>query len=56
MDNTDIGDFISAISSKTSDVVGNANGKLTVEDIFYKRGVSANMAISGFALGGQNDW
>lgn len=53
MDNTDVGDFISAISSKTSDVVGNANGKLTIEDIFYQREINANMSITGFALGGQ---
>jgi len=54
MDNTNIGDFAGIFSAKSSkDMKGNANGKLVLEDIFYKPEIYGDMVVSDFTLAGQ---
>lgn len=51
LDNTDISDFTGIFTQKMKDMSGAMNGKLEVEDIFYKPKVFANLVVNEFTLG-----
>ncbi len=51
LDNTDISDFTGIFTQKMKDMSGAMNGKMVVEDIFYKPKVFANLVINEFTLG-----
>lgn len=51
LDNTDISDFTGIFTQKMKDMSGAMNGKLIVEDLFYKPKVFANLVINEFKLG-----
>lgn len=51
LDNTDISDFTGIFTQKMKDMSGAMNGKLVVEDVFYKPKVFANLVVNEFTLG-----
>lgn len=53
LDNTDIGDFAGIFTQKTKDIQGAMNGKLVLEDIFYKPTVYADVVVNEFTLGNE---
>ncbi|HLP50160.1 MAG TPA: translocation/assembly module TamB domain-containing protein, partial [Chitinophagales bacterium] len=53
LDNTDVGDFTGIFTQKMKDLKGAMNGKLIVEDVFYKPKVVADFVVNDFTLGNQ---
>jgi hypothetical protein len=53
LDNTSISDFTGIFTTKMRDLIGTVNGKLTVEDVFYKPRVFADFVVNEFYLGNQ---
>jgi hypothetical protein len=53
LDNTSIPDFTGIFTSKIRELKGNINGKLMVEDVFYKPGVFADFVVDEFKLGNE---
>ncbi len=53
LDNTSISDFTGIFTTKMRDLIGTVNGKLTVEDVFYKPKVFADFVVNEFYLGNQ---
>ncbi|MCW5909279.1 MAG: translocation/assembly module TamB [Chitinophagales bacterium] len=53
LDNTSISDFTGIFTSKIRELQGNVNGKLVVEDVFYKPGVFADLVVDEFKLGNE---
>ncbi len=53
LDNTDIGDFTGIFASKMKDLHGAVNGKLVVEDVFYKPNIYADLVVNEFTLGNE---
>ncbi len=51
MDNTDVSDFTGIFAQKMKDLHGAMNGKLVVEDVFYKPKVFADFVVNEFTLG-----
>ncbi|MBL0308672.1 MAG: translocation/assembly module TamB domain-containing protein [Bacteroidetes bacterium] len=51
LDNTDLGDFTGIFTSKMKDLKGAMNGKLAIEDVFYKPTVYADLVVDEFTLG-----
>lgn len=53
LDNTSISDFTGIFTTKMRQLHGNINGKLTVEDVFYKPKIFADLVADQFTLGDQ---
>lgn len=53
LDNTSISDFTGIFTTKMRQLHGNINGKLTVEDVFYKPKVFADLVVDEFKLGNE---
>lgn len=53
LDNTGVGDFTGIFTQKMKDLKGAINGKVIVEDVFYKPKVLADFVIEEFKLGNQ---
>lgn len=53
LDNTDVGDFTGIFTTKMKDLKGAINGKLAIEDVFYKPLVYADLVIDDFTLGNE---
>jgi hypothetical protein len=53
LENTGIRDFASTFTSKTKDMDGQINGKIVVEDIFYKPEIYGDVVVNHFMLGKQ---
>ncbi len=51
LDNTDVSDFTGIFTKKIKDMSGAMNGKLVVEDMFYKPKVFADVVVNEFMLG-----
>jgi len=51
LDNTDIGDFTGIFAQKMKDLHGAMNGKVVVEDVFYKPKIFADVVVNEFTLG-----
>lgn len=51
LDNTDISDFTGIFTQKIKDMHGAMNGKLVVEDIFYKPLIFADVVLNEFTIG-----
>lgn len=51
LDNTDISDFTGIFTQKMKDLKGAMNGKLVVEDVFYKPKIFADIVVNEFTLG-----
>ena len=51
LDNTDVSDFTGIFAQKMKDLCGAMNGKLVVEDIFYKPKIFADVVVNDFTLG-----
>lgn len=51
LDNTSIADFTGIFTTKMRDLKGSINGKLEVQDVFYKPRVFADFVVDGFMLG-----
>ncbi len=51
--NTDISDFTGIFTEKIKDMHGALNGKLIVEDVFYKPQVFADIVADEFTIGGE---
>lgn len=51
LDNTSISDFTGIFTTKVKDIKGAVNGKLTVEDIFYKPRIYADFVADEVKLG-----
>ncbi len=50
LDNTDISDFTGIFTKKMTDMSGALNGKLVVEDVFYKPKIYADLVLNEFTL------
>lgn len=53
LDNTDVGDFTGIFTTKIRDMKGAMNGKLAIEDVFYKPTIYADLVIDNFTLGNE---
>lgn len=53
LNNTSISDFTGIFTNKVKEIKGSVNGKLTVEDIFYKPKVYANFVAEELTLGNE---
>jgi hypothetical protein len=53
LDNTSIPDFTGIFTSKIRELKGNVNGKLVVEDVFYKPKMFADFVVDEFKLGNE---
>lgn len=53
LDNTSIPDFTGIFTSKIRELKGSINGKLVVEDVFYKPLVYADFVVDEFKLGNE---
>lgn len=51
LDNTSISDFTGMFTSKIKELKGSVNGKLVVENIFYKPNVFADFVVDDFKVG-----
>lgn len=51
LDNTSISDFTGIFTTKVRDMRGNVNGKLEIQDVFYKPKVFADFVVDQFSLG-----
>ncbi len=51
--NTSISDFTGMFATKMKDIQGSINGKLVVEDVFYKPNVFADFVVDEFKLGNE---
>ncbi|MFN8286369.1 MAG: translocation/assembly module TamB domain-containing protein [Chitinophagales bacterium] len=51
LDNTSISDFTGIFTTKIRDMRGNVNGKLEVQDVFYKPKIFADFVIDQFSVG-----
>lgn len=51
LDNTSIADFTGIFTEKVRDVQGNVNGKIEVEDVFYKPRIFADFVVDELRLG-----
>lgn len=53
LDNTSISDFTGIFTTKVRDLSGSINGKLVLEEVFYKPRVFADFVVNEFYLGSQ---
>lgn len=53
LDNTEVSDFTGIFTQKMKDLKGAINGKVVVEDVFYKPKVVADFVVNDFTLGNQ---
>ncbi|MES2621834.1 MAG: translocation/assembly module TamB domain-containing protein, partial [Bacteroidota bacterium] len=53
LDNTTISDFTGMFATKMKDLHGAINGKLVVEDIFYRPNIYADLVVDEFKLGAE---
>ncbi len=51
LDNTDVSDFTGIFAQKMKDLHGAMNGKVVVEDVFYKPKLFADIVVNEFTLG-----